>query len=124
MLSVISRVPRRLASPHLATESIERVSIQLAAGQAFGLGPVGEVNDFRDVVTNGASPLALALQPDDEVLQVGMDQSGTAPRQSSGLFEVSNQPAEPSACCSPASEALKGLPILERPAEHPLPKGT
>lgn len=86
-------MPRSLAFRHLATKSIERVSIQIAAGQSFGFGPVGEVNDFKDVITNGASSVSLLLQPDDEILQVGMGESGTAPRQSSGIFEVSNQHA-------------------------------
>lgn len=116
-------VPRRFAFRHLATKASECVSIQLAAGQSFGFGPVGEVNDFRDVAANGASSVALVLQPDDEVLQVRLGQSATAPRQSRGIFEVSNQHAEQSACCSPAREALKGRHIMERPSEHPLAKG-
>jgi len=53
------------------------------------------------VATNGKSAVALALEPDDEVLQIKIGESGTVPRQSTGIFKISNQHADYSACCLP-----------------------
>src|ERR1700680_2987358 len=52
------------------------------------------MHHFTDVATNGKSPVDFALEQDDEVLQITIGESGTVPRQSTGIFKISNQHAD------------------------------
>jgi hypothetical protein len=79
-----------------------------------GYGPIREVRHFTDVATNRKSPVALTLEPDNEVLQIEIGQSGTVPRQSTGIFKIGNQHADYSACCLPQEKSRRAPNIMER----------
>jgi hypothetical protein len=73
--------------------------------------PIREVHHYTDVATNGKSPVVLALEPDNEVLQIEIGESGTVPRQSKGIFKISNQHAVIQHAAS-LKRSPEGLPIL------------
>ena len=54
---------------------MERASVQVAKRQSFRLSPIREVRHFTDVATNRKSPVALPLEPDNEVLQIEIGES-------------------------------------------------